>query len=170
MTAPLHASSSSPDASPHGRVLAIDYGRKRLGLALSDELGLTAQPLATWLRTNRRNDIRRLRQLAHRHAVRRILVGLPVHLDGRPSEMAAEARRFAARIGKELGLPVELVDERLSTWEAEQTLESAVRAGALRRPRAGAARKGRAELDQVAAAIILRDYLARERAGAATGG
>ncbi len=151
MIASRQASSSSPDGSPRGRILAIDYGRKRLGLALSDELGVTAQPLATWLRTNRRADVRRLRELARRHAVRRILVGSPVHLDGRPSEMAGEAGRFAARIGKELGIPVELVDERLSTWEAEQT-------------RAGAARKRRTELDEVAAAIILRDYLERERA------
>lgn len=170
MTSSLHVSPPSPAASPGGRILAIDYGRKRFGLALSDELGLTAQPLATWLRTNRRNDVRRLRELARQHAVGRILVGLPVHLDGRPSEMAAEAERFAARIGKELGLPVELVDERLSTWEAEQTLESAAPAGELGCSRSSAARKRRGEMDQIAAAIILRDYLARERGRASDKG
>jgi putative Holliday junction resolvase len=139
-----------------GRILALDYGRRRIGLALSDELHLTAQPLATLQRTNRRNDIRRLRELARKHAVGRIVVGHPVRLDGSPGEMAEEVERFAARLGKELGLPVELVDERLSSWEA----------GQVRAERPSASRKGRASLDAVAAAVILRDYLERRQAQA----
>src|SRR5208282_6507841 len=76
-------------------VLAIDYGRKRWGLALSDVLGVIARPLATWNRTNRRRDLARLRELVRHHSVRRIVVGLPLHLDGEPSEMSDEASRFA---------------------------------------------------------------------------
>lgn len=145
--------SRSADSRP-GRILAIDYGQRRLGLAISDEMGLTAQPLATLVRTNRRNDLRRLREIARKHAVRHIVVGHPVHLDGTQSEMAEEATRFAARIEKELGLPVELADERLSSWEAEQVLAATGK------------KKRRQSLDQVAAAVILRDYLGRSKARA----
>ncbi len=136
-----------------GRILAIDYGRRRIGLALSDALGLTSQPLATLARTNRRNDLRCLREIVRRHEVRRILVGHPLHLGGSAGEMAAEAARFAARLEKELRLPVELVDERLSSWEAEQLLAAGGPVPAKQR--------GGEKLDQVAAAIILRDYLER---------
>jgi putative Holliday junction resolvase len=153
---------SSSAGTSAGRILAIDYGRRRIGLALSDALGLTSQPLATLERTNRRNDLRRLRELARRHEVRRIVVGHPVHLDGTAGEMAAEAARFAARVEKELRLPVELVDERLSSWEAEQIV-AADRAMAAKR-RVRARRQGAKTLDHVAAAVILRDYLERERA------
>ena len=160
--------SSSPASSLPGRILAIDYGRRRIGLAVSDAMGLTAQPLATLVRTNRRNDLRRLRQIVRRHEVRRIVVGHPVHLDGTAGEMAAEAARFAARIEKELSLPVELVDERLSSWEAEQILtaaavSSARQRGAWQQPRGPARRRSPGAVDQVAAAVILRDYLERAR-------
>ncbi len=148
----MHASSSPLNAST-GRILAIDYGRRRLGLAVSDALGLVAQPLAMLERTNRRNDLRWLREIVRRHEIRRIVVGHPLHLDGTAGEMAAETVRFAARIEKQLGLPVELVDERLSSWEAEQMLAG----------KKAAPRKRAAELDQLAAAVILRDYLERER-------
>jgi len=113
---------------------------------------MTAKPLATLARTNRRNDVRRLRELVRKHDVRHIIVGHPVRLDGTAGEMAAEAAGFAARIEKELGLPVELVDERLSSWEAGRML--AEREKAPRR---------RDKLDQIAAAVILRDYLDRGR-------
>jgi len=167
-----------PASASPGRILGIDYGRRRIGLALSDELGLTAQPLATLVRTNRRKDLRRLREIVRKHAVRRIVVGHPVTLAGTAGEMAAEAARFAARLEKDLGLPVELSDERLSSWEAEQflTLTRAGRRGGRPAPRrslprgrrsgprgSGQARAARPGLDQVAAAIILRDYLERAR-------
>ena len=80
------------------RLLAIDYGRKRIGLALSDELGFTAHPLVTLLRTNRRNDLRRLREICRKHGVARILVGHPLHMTGESSPMAEEAALFAARL------------------------------------------------------------------------
>jgi putative Holliday junction resolvase len=127
-----------------GPVLAIDYGRKRWGLALSDELGVISRPLATWIRTNRRRDIARLRELVRRHGVRRIVVGLPLHLDGAPSEMSAEAARFAVQVGRQLGLPVALADERLTSWQAAQQHKP---------------RRGDAGLDARAAALILEEYL-----------
>src|SRR5579864_437160 len=110
---PASAKSPAPDSTPSsGRIMAIDYGRKRLGLALSDELGLTSQPLTTLPRTNRRDDLRRLRLLARENKVRQIVVGLPLRLDGTAGEMAEEVKRFATRITKELGLPVKMFDER----------------------------------------------------------
>jgi len=130
------------------RILAIDYGRRRIGLALSDELGLTARPLAILLRTNRRNDLRRLREICREHGVGRILVGHPVHMTGAAGEMAHEAERFAARLAKELGIATELADERLTSWEAEQLLAEAKSS----RP------KG-APVDDLAAAVLLREYL-----------
>lgn len=151
---------TSAQSPGRGRILAIDYGRRRIGLALSDALGLTAQPLDTLVRTNRRGDLRRLREIARRHEVRRILVGHPVHLDGTESEMAIEAARFAARVEKHLRLPVELVDERLSSWEAEQLAPRALRG----KRRAAGSRRRPSGIDQLAAAVILRDYLDRRRA------
>ncbi len=135
------------------RILAVDYGRKRIGLALSDALGLTAQPLATLVRVNRQTDLRRLREACRTHGVTHIIVGHPVHMTGEAGEMANEAARFAVRIEKEIGIGVELVDERLTSWEAEQTIAETK----------SSARRRRKPLDDVAAAILLRDYLERTR-------
>jgi putative Holliday junction resolvase len=142
--------SASTSHERSGRVLAADYGRKRIGLALSDPFRLTAQPLTTLLRTNREKDIVRFRQICREHSVSLIIVGHPLHLTGEAGEMANEAARFAGRLKKNLGLPVELVDERLTTWEARETI-SANTPSRLDRP-----------LDEVAAAILLREYLGRE--------
>ena len=72
----------------------MDYGRKRIGLALSDEMGLTARPLTTMQRTNRQNDMRRLREVCRRNGVCRIIVGHPLHLTGEAGAMASEASGF----------------------------------------------------------------------------
>jgi putative Holliday junction resolvase len=158
MSTPARAKSAgvSPESLPGTgvrRILAIDYGRKRIGLALSDELGLTAQPLSTLSRTNRRDDLRRLREISREHGVALILVGRPLHISGAPAEMSEEAARFAARLKKALGIEVELLDERLTTWEAEQTISHT----------SSPSRRNRRPLDEVAAAVLLRDYLARVR-------
>jgi len=134
------------------RILALDYGRKRIGLAVSDELRLTAQPLRTLERKNRAEDVRRLREICREQGVARIIVGHPVHMTGEAGPMAEEAARFAARLKKELGVEVELLDERLTSWEAEQMVAGT------RSPR----RRDRAALDDVAAAILLREYLDRQ--------
>src|SRR3984893_18366031 len=124
MASAPRGSSCVRNAPPTGVTRAIDYGQKRLGLALSDERGVTSRPLAIWTRINRRRDLRRLRELVGQHAVRRIVIGLPLHLDGTPSDMSAETKGFASRVEKALGIPVELMDERLSSWEARQTLST----------------------------------------------
>lgn len=122
-----------------------------MGLALSDELGLTARPLATILRVNRREDLKRLGQICKENSVGRVIVGHPLHLSGEAGEMAVETARFAARLAKETGIETELVDERLTSWQAQQI------AGEI--PSKG--RKG-GSLDDLAAAILLREYLERQ--------
>jgi putative Holliday junction resolvase len=146
-----------------GRILGIDYGRKRLGLAISDPLRLTARPLATWIRSNLRHDLARLRRLCREQEVNLIVMGWPLQLAGTQGEMASEAGRFAERLRAELGIPVELADERLSSWEAEQMLTEM--AGGKARSR----HRKQHRLDEVAAAVILRDYL-RATGGRANGG
>ena len=164
---PLRALSLTAVPAARGVILAIDYGKKRLGLALSDEHGATSRPFATWTRINRRRDLARLRELVRQQDVRRIVVGLPLHLDGTPSEMSEEAKSFAARVERALGLPVELMDERLSSWEARQTLAAANSNERARRGFSGRAEpRKQTPLDEIAAAIILRDYLDRTRARA----
>ena len=140
------AKASSAASSKRARILALDYGRRRIGLAISDKLGLTAQPLPALLRKNRREDLARLREIASANGVARILVGLPLHLSGRRGEMAEEASRFAARLGKEFSLPVEQLDERLTSWEAEQFAKESHGTK-------------NADLDSISAAILLREYL-----------
>ena len=157
-----HAHVPDPaQARPRTRILAIDYGRKRIGLALSDELRLTAQPLGTLKRTNRQADLRSLRETCRSHAVSRIIVGYPLHITGEAGEMAEESARFATRLRKELGIEVELVDERLTSWEARQ-IRPATRSDEGRK---------RHPVDDLAAAVLLRDYLEHqgERAAAESG-
>jgi putative Holliday junction resolvase len=162
---PLRALSLTAKPHTKGVILAIDYGKKRLGLALSDEFGVTSRPYATWTRINRRRDLARLRELVRQQEIRRIVIGLPLHLNGMPSEMSEEAKSFAARVEKALGLPVEMMDERLSSWEAHETLaRMSFRKGARRDSSGRADTKKKAPLDDIAAAIILRDYLDRARA------
>lgn len=151
MTSAPQAPFSRRSVNSAGRILAIDYGRKRFGLAISDEAQVTSRPLATLARTNRRDDLRRLRLLAREHDVRHIVVGLPLRLDGSTGEMAEEAKRFATRLAQHLGLPVEMMDERLTSWEAGQIpVNTKARGGATSR---------KITRDDVAAALILRDYL-----------
>lgn len=141
------AAKASPSAAPkRARILALDYGRRRIGLAISDELGITANPLPVLQRKNRREDIARLREIAAANAVARIIIGLPLHLSGHHGEMAEEASRFASRLAKELGLPIEWLDERLTSWEAEQLAKESQHAKT-------------ADLDSLSAAILLREYL-----------
>jgi putative holliday junction resolvase len=161
---PLRSLSLAAEPRTTGVIMAIDYGKKRLGLALSDAFGITSRPYATWNRVNRRRDLSRLRELIRDESVRRIIVGLPLHLDGSPSEMSEEARSFAIRVQKALGLPVEMMDERLSSWEARQALTA--ESSSRRKKTSGRNGAGqKAPLDDIAAAIILRDYLDKARAG-----
>jgi putative Holliday junction resolvase len=129
-------------------ILAVDYGRRKIGLALSDALAFTARPLAVVPRTNRSAVFRSLRELSRQHNVGLIIVGCPVHLSGNASDLSGEATRFASRLRKELGLPVEMVDERLTSWQAKQIVSA----------QAGFSNRNR-PLDDVAAAVFLQEYL-----------
>ncbi len=115
--------------------------------------------------------MRRLRELAREHAVKEIVVGLPLRLDGTRGDMAEEATRFGERVRKQLGLPVEMVDERLTSWEAERLLEEQagkvfhddslpahVHANVRKKKQAA-----RATVDAMAAAVILKEYLERKQ-------
>jgi putative holliday junction resolvase len=160
------AASSASIAAERKSILAIDYGRTRIGLAIADSEAGLPRPLDTLERINRNEDMRRLREIAREHRVKQLVVGLPLRLDGSRGEMADEAVRFAKRVGKQLGLAVDLVDERLTSWEAERLLEE--QSGRLLRDSGGfKKRKGkenRVSVDAVAAAVILSEYLNRPEA------
>ena len=144
-----------------GSILAVDYGRARIGLAIAEVQSQLPRPLLTLERVNRNEDMRRLRELSREHSVCQIVVGLPLRLDGTHGEMAEEATRFAARLRKQLGLPVDMLDERLTSWEAERLLEE--QSGrVLHRARTHSKAESapvRASVDAVAAAVILTEYL-----------
>src|SRR5947207_5478555 len=143
-------------------ILAVDYGRARIGIALADAETRMAQPLMTMERINRNEDMRRLRELVRGHDVKQIVVGSPLRLDGARGEMAEEAERFAQRVRKQIGVPVEMVDERLTSWEAERLLEEEF--GRKSKQIDGAPKKkdsGKITVDSIAAAIILREYQER---------
>jgi len=137
------------EKNPPGRVLALDYGKRRIGLALSDELGITAQGLETFKRTRIRDDIEGLAGIAAQHGVSLILIGDPLHLSGRQGRQSENVREFAARLEKRTGLPVRFWDERLTTAEAERVLKAS---GVSSRKRARA-------VDRLAAVILLESYL-----------
>jgi putative Holliday junction resolvase len=112
-----------------------------------------------------------LRELARDAGVKLIVVGLPLKLDGSHGEMAAEATGFAERVRKQLGLPVEMVDERLSSWEAERILEEELGRRITHQETPGGRKRmarpedGKYSVDAVAAMVILREYLSRESGG-----
>ena len=141
-----------PESPP--RFLALDVGAKRIGVAVSDELGLTAQPVLTLeVHRNRRDDLRSIARLARRFAVVGIVVGNPLHLSGDDSPRALKTRQFAAELGELTGLPVHLWDERLTTREAHEILYEA-----------GHAREDHKQvIDQVAAMLILQSFLDDKR-------
>lgn len=124
------------------------------------------QPLSTMERVNRNEDMRRLRELVHEHSVKRIVVGLPLRLDGTRGEMAEEVERFAQRVRKQIGVPVEMMDERLTSWEAERLMEE-IQGRFIRDEKLGGSKKAKnvqakMTVDAVAAAVILGEYLDRQ--------
>jgi putative Holliday junction resolvase len=139
-----------PDTERPSRYLALDVGSKRIGVAVSDELGLTAQPVLTLERRRKtRDDLRSLARLARRFGVAGIVVGNPVHMSGEQSSRAGRTQAFARELGELTGLPIHLWDERLTTREAHQILYAA-----------GHARQEHQRVvDQVAATLILQSFL-----------
>lgn len=146
------------------RILAIDFGTKRMGLAVSDPLGITAQGLATRERTRLEDDLRHIRQLAEEYAVQTVLLGRPLGHSGGESGMSRRVLQFAEKLRRHLSCRVEFWDERLTSVEANRLLREAGLGIAKRRQAA----------DRVAATLLLQNYLdyraneiARSRAGEA---
>lgn len=131
------------------RVLALDFGKRRIGLAISDELGITAQGLDTLQRTNIREDITRLAQLIAEKSVSLILMGNPLHMSGAEGRQTEYTRDFASRLGARTGVEVQFWDERLTTVAAQRVLrESGI----------SIEKRARA-VDRLAAVILLESYL-----------
>src|SRR5450631_385770 len=135
------------------RAFGLDVGSKRVGVAISDELGITAQALTTLRRAGLRADLAALRQLAETHQVTNAVVGLPLNMDGSEGPSAARSRAFGQALEKALAFPVQYWDERLSTRAAHRALRESDLSGDRRR----------ALVDQVAAALILQGWLDAQR-------
>ena len=139
------------------RCLGLDLGEKRIGISLSDALGWTAGPLSAVQRIGWKKDLAALRSLIAEHEVQRVVVGLPIQMDGTEGEMARRTQEFVARFRLTVSIPVETWDERLTTVQAERILVEAD----LRRD------KRREVIDSLAACLILQGYLDYRNAGGA---
>jgi putative Holliday junction resolvase len=137
-------------------ILGIDFGRARIGLAISDELRLLAHPLETL--PGNKDTAKRIAEIIRERKIDKIVVGVPRHMSGEIGEAAKEALEFANKLRAEVPCPVETWDERLTTVAAERALRGAGKKS----------RKTRNIIDQVAAQMILQGYLDRERNVAAT--
>jgi putative Holliday junction resolvase len=147
---PARADHGAPTTGHRSRVLAVDWGSKRIGLALSDPTGAIAQPLPHVERRSDAQALAAVAETAQMHRVGRIVVGLPRNMDGSEGAAAATARRFGTRLAERAGLAVDFWDERLTTAAAERALVAAdVSRTRRRRVR-----------DGVAAALMLQGYLA----------
>jgi putative Holliday junction resolvase len=129
--------------------MALDVGDKRIGVAISDSLLLTAQSRPTLRRKDLKVDLEILRQLAEENEVHEVVVGQPLHMDGKESPQSQKVARFAEELHKVLDLPIVFWDERLTSFAAEQHLEEM---GLNWRQR-------REQVDKIAAMIILQNYL-----------
>jgi putative Holliday junction resolvase len=132
-----------------GRILALDVGKKRIGLAVSDPLGITAQGLPTLHRTRIREDLDYLARLCQAQNVILLLVGQPLHMSGDESRQGDYTREFAERLSDHTGLPIKHLDERLTTVQAERVLRES-----------GISIEKRAKaIDKLAAVLLLQSYL-----------
>jgi putative holliday junction resolvase len=131
------------------RILGLDVGDRRVGVAVSDELGLTAQPVLTLVRKNRRQDLSSLRRLVRKYGCNQVVVGNPLYMSGDVSPQALKTQALAQDLQSETGVHVTLWDERLSTTEAHRHLDAAGHQPG----------KRRAVIDQVAAVLILQSFL-----------
>lgn len=131
------------------RILALDLGKRRIGLAISDPLGISAQGLPNLERTNKRADLAALATLAREREVGKILMGNPIHMRGSEGRQSAWVRDFASALQQVSGLPVEFWDERLTTVEAHRVLRASGISIA----------KRAAAVDRLSAVILLQSYL-----------
>jgi putative Holliday junction resolvase len=132
-------------------VAALDVGDARIGVAVADDLGVSVRGIGVVSRKGGAHDLGAVERMLAPHGVSRVVIGLPLNMDGSEGRQAARVRAFGARIADHLGLPVDFWDERLTTFEAEDRLRSAGIKPARRKDL----------IDQVAAEVILRSYLDR---------
>ena len=135
------------------RVLALDVGTRRIGLAVTDELGITAQPLETLVRENKRKDLAVLKELAEKLHITDIVIGMPLRMSGERGTQAEKIEAFADELRKHCAQPIHFYDERLTSAEANRMLNEA---GMTRMDRKGV-------VDQMAAVMILQGWMQRNR-------
>ena len=141
--------SAGPVFSEFSRVLALDWGAKRVGMAISDPLGITAQGLSTMSRKNRERDLNHLKSVARKHNVTLILLGMPLQMDGTEGPHAEMIRSLAGELENRLGVEVRLWDERLTSVEAHRMFQEA----------GVSASKRRQSVDRIAAVLLLQNFL-----------
>ena len=156
------------------RILAVDLGRKRIGLAVSDERAEIAFPAGIIESRGRKKDLAALRALIEEKEIGRAVIGLPLHMDGRRGEGAETAQAFAEALATSAGIPVDTLDERWTSIEAERILAAGEarpdgRAAGRGRKRRAETRREKGTVDEMAASILLRTYL-DQRANTATAG
>jgi putative Holliday junction resolvase len=145
-----------------GRVLALDVGEKRTGVAMSDETQTLARPFITLNRASKKEDFAKIIKLCREHAIEKVVIGLPKTLRGEEGRQAQHVRRYAAELQAALDLPIEFWDERYSSVDAQDRLASSSR------KRARSLRSAKGDIDSAAAAIILQEYLDARSAGVKT--
>jgi len=145
----IDASSLPSETTRPVRILALDFGSRRIGLAVSDELGVTAQGLPTLLRTNKRSDLDHLRRVIRQYSVGEIVLGLPLRMSGEEGIQSAKVQEFAEELRRKFKLPVHLFDERLTSVEANRLLRES-EMNVRNRPEV---------VDQMAAGLILQAFL-----------
>ena len=137
------------------RIMGLDYGSKTIGVAISDALGLTAQPLET-IESSGENKLRRslarIAEIVREKDIKKIVVGLPINMDGRSGERAALTLEFVEKLKLRVDIPIVMQDERLTTVEADEILDES-----------GVKKQDRKQfIDQIAAGIILKEYMEKE--------
>ena len=132
-----------------GRILGVDYGRRRIGVSISDPLGLTAQPFDTWKGLNREEVLKKIHTLVEQLGVERVVVGFPLTLKGEEGTMAEEVKRFAAKLERRIRIPVTLWDERLTSVEAQRILHWMEEKPSRKKEK----------IDLIASALLLQNYL-----------
>jgi len=155
-----NVSAPASPSQPRHRLLALDFGSRNIGLAVSDELGVTAQGLPTYRRSNKRNDLDHLRRIIKQHSIGELVMGLPLRMSGDEGIQSDKVQAFAEELRRKFKLPVHLFDERLTSVEANRMLRQTDMS--IRR---------RAEVvDQVAAVLILQSFLEFRKSSKGLGG
>ena len=137
------------------RILALDVGERRIGVAVSDPLGMTAQGLSTYTRRGMERDLAYFAGLCREWQAQRLVLGLPLHMNGDAGDSAAHVRELAGQLEAACGIPVEFVDERLTTVAAHRVL---IEGGTSRKKRKGV-------VDKLAAVLILQSWMQSHPAG-----